>query len=132
MRKEIENILFEYLLSALPEAMKLMLVKGHSTEDRHIPYISLDVGDVKPFSDMLESDGIFESEVNVAIADSAHVINYDAQFLRIAQVRSILGNFTLDNEKYRCEGLWFEAENGARDDNNLGIVLTYKLVFQSL
>ena len=132
MRKEIENILFEYLLSALPEAMKPMLVKGHSTEDRHIPYISLDVGDVKPFSDMLESDGIFESEVNVAIADSAHVINYDAQFLRIAQVRSILGNFTLDNEKYRCEGLWFEAENDARDDNNLGIVLTYKLVFQSL
>lgn len=132
MRKEIEDILFEYLLSALPEAMKLMLVKGHSTEDRHIPYISLDVGDVKPFSDMLESDGIFESEVNVAIADSAHVINYDAQFLRIAQVRSILGNFTLDNEKYRCEGLWFEAENGARDDNNLGIVLTYKLVFQTL
>ncbi len=132
MRKEIEDILFEYLLSALPEAMKLMLVKGHSTEDRHIPYISLDVGDVKPFSDMLESDGIFESEVNVAIADSAHVINYDAQFLRIAQVRSILGNFTLDNEKYRCEGLWFEAENDARDDNNLGIVLTYKLVFQTL
>ena len=132
MRKEIEDILFEYLLSALPEAMKPMLVKGHSTEDRHIPYISLDVGDVKPFSDMLESDGIFESEVNVAIADSAHVINYDAQFLRIAQVRSILGNFTLDNEKYRCEGLWFEAENDARDDNNLGIVLTYKLVLQTL
>ena len=132
MRKEIEDILFEYLLSALPEAMKPMLVKGHSTEDRHIPYISLDVGDVKPFSDMLESDGIFESEVNVAIADSAHVINYDAQFLRIAQVRSILGNFTLDNEKYRCEGLWIEAENDARDDNNLGIVLTYKLVFQTL
>ena len=132
MRKEIEDILFEYLLSALPEAMKLMLVKGHSTEDRHIPYISLDVGDVKPFSDMLESDGIFESEVNVAIADSAHVINYDAQFLRIAQVRGILGNFTLDNEKYRCEGLWFEAENDARDDNNLGILLTYKLVFQTL
>ena len=132
MRKEIEDILFEYLLSALPEAMKLMLVKGHSTEDRHIPYISLDVGDVKPFSDMLESDGIFEFEVNVAIADSAHDINYNAQFLRIAQVRSILGNFTLDNEKYRCEGLWFEAENDARDDNNLGIVLTYKLVFQFL
>lgn len=68
-----------------------ILVKGHTTEDRHMPYISINVGDVKPFSDMLESDGIFESEVNVAIADSAHVINYDAQFLRIAQVRSILG-----------------------------------------
>ena len=132
MRKELENILFDYLKTSLPANLKSMLVRGHTTEDRHIPYISLDVGDVKPFSDMLESDGIFESEVNVAIADSAHVINYDAQFLRIAQVRSILGNFTLDNEKYRCEGLWFEAENDARDDNNLGIVLTYKLVFQTL
>ena len=132
MRKELENILFDYLKTSLPANLKSMLVRGHTTDDRHIPYISLDVGDVKPFSDMLESDGIFESEVNVAIADSAHVINYDAQFLRIAQVRSILGNFTLENEKYRCEGLWFEAENDARDDNNLGIVLTYKLVFQTL
>ena len=77
-------------------AKNSILVKGYSTEDRHMPYISINVGDVKPFSDMLESDGIFESEVNVAIADSAHVINYDAQFLRIAQVRSILGNFTLE------------------------------------
>ena len=132
MRKELENILFDHLKTSLPANLKSMLVRGHTTEDRHIPYISLDVGDVKPFSDMLESDGIFESEVNVAIADSAHDINYNAQFLRIAQVRSILGNFTLDNEKYRCEGLWFEAENDARDDNNLGIVLTYKLVFQTL
>ena len=132
MRKELENILFDHLKTSLPANLKSMLVRGHTTEDRHIPYISLDVGDVKPFSDMLESDGIFESEVNVAIADSAHDINYNAQFLRIAQVRSILGNFTLDNEKYRCEGLWFETENDARDDNNLGIVLTYKLVFQTL
>lgn len=130
MRKELENILFDHLKTSLPTNLKSMLVRGHTTEDRHIPYISLDIGDVKPFSDMLESDGIFESEVNVAIADSAHDINYNVQFLRIAHVRSILGNFTLDNEKYRCEGLWFEAENDARDDNNLGIVLTYKLVFQ--
>ena len=132
MRKELENILFDHLKTSLPANLKSMLVRGHTTDDRHIPYISIDVGEINPFGDMLESDGIFESEVNVAIADSAHVINYDAQFLRIAQVRSILGNFTLDNEKYRCEGLWFEAENDARDDNNLGIVLTYKLVFQTL
>lgn len=132
MRKELENILFDHLKTSLPANLKSMLVRGHSTDDRHIPYISIDVGEIKPFGDMLESDGIFESEVNVAIADSAHDINYNAQFLRIAQVRSILGNFTLDNEKYRCEGLWFEAENDARDDNNLGIVLTYKLVFQTL
>ena len=132
MRKELENILFDHLKTSIPANLKSMLVRGHTTDDRHIPYISIDVGEIKPFGDMLESDGIFESEVNVAIADSAHVINYDTQFLRIAQVRSILGNFTLDNEKYRCEGLWFEAENDARDDNNLGIVLTYKLVFQTL
>ena len=132
MRKELENILFDHLKTSLPAELKTMLVRGHSTDDRHIPYISIDVGEIKPFGDMLESDGIFESEVNVAIADSAHDINYNAQFLRIAQVRSILGNFTLENEKYRCEGLWFEAENDARDDNNLGIVLTYKLVFQTL
>ena len=132
MRKELENILFDHLKTSLPANLKSMLVRGHTTDDRHIPYISIDVGEIKPFGDMLESDGIFESEVNVAIADSAHDINYNAQFLRIAQVRSILGNFTLDNEKYRCEGLWFEAENDARDDNNLGIVLTYKLVFQTL
>lgn len=49
MRKEIEDILFEYLLSALPEAMKPMLLKGYSTEDRHMPYISINVGDVKRF-----------------------------------------------------------------------------------
>ena len=132
MRKELENILFDHLKTSLPANLKSMLVRGHTTDDRHIPYISIDVGEIKPFGDMLESDGIFESEVNVAIADSAHVINYDAQFLRIAQVHSILGNFTLDNEKYRCEGLWFEAGNDARDDNNLGIVLTYKLEFQTL
>lgn len=132
MRKELENILFDHLKTSLPANLKSMLVRGHTTDDRHIPYISIDVGEIKPFGDMLESDGIFEADINVAIADSAHDINYNAQFLRIAQVRSILGNFTLDNEKYRCEGLWFEAENDARDDNNLGIVLTYKLVFQTL
>jgi len=132
MRKELENILFDHLKTSLPAELKTMLVRGHSTDDRHIPYISIDVGEIKPFGGMLESDGIFEADINVAIADSAHDINYNAQFLRIAQVRSILGNFTLDNEKYRCEGLWFEAENDARDDNNLGIVLTYKLVFQTL
>lgn len=49
MRKEIEDILFEYLLSTLSEAMKPMLVKGYSTEDRHMPCVSLDLGDVKPF-----------------------------------------------------------------------------------
>ena len=132
MRLELENILYEHLKTSLPTELKTMLVRGHTTDDRHIPYISIDVGDIKAFGDMLEEDGIFESEITVAIADSAHDINYDAQFLRIVQVRSILGNFILENNKYRCEGLWFSSETDARDNNNLGVVLTYKLVFQRL
>ena len=132
MRKELENILFDHLKTSLSAELKTMLVRGHSTDDRHIPYISIDVGEIKPFGDMLEIDGIFESEVNVAIADSAHDIDYKYLFPRISEVREIFGNFTLENEKYRCESLWFESETDARDDNNLGVVLTYKLVFQRL
>lgn len=132
MRKELENILFDHLKTSLPAELKSMLVRGHSTDDRHIPYISIDVGEIKPFGDMLESDGIFEAEVNVAVADSAHDIDYKSLFPRISEVRAILGRFALENEKYLCEGLWFESETDARDDNNLGAVLTYKLVFQKL
>ncbi|MBO6102059.1 MAG: hypothetical protein J6P03_02260 [Opitutales bacterium] len=132
MRKELENILFDHLKTSLSAELKTMLVRGHSTDDRHIPYISIDVGEIKPFGDMLESDGIFEAEVNVAIADSAHDIDYKYLFPRISEVRAILGTFALENDKYRCEGLWFESETDARDDNNLGVVLTYKLVFQRL
>lgn len=109
-----------------------MLVRGHTTDDRHIPYICVDVGEIKPFGDMLESNGIFESEVNVAIADSAHDIDYKYLFPRISAVRAILGNFTLESEKYRCEGLWFESETDARDDNNIGCVISFKAVVQLL
>ena len=132
MRKELENILFDYLKTSLPAELKSMLVRGHTTDDRHIPYISIDVGEIKPFGDMLESDGIFEAEVNVAIADSAHDIDYKYLFPRISEVRAILGRFVLKNEKYLCEGLWFISETDARDDNNLGAILTYRLVFQKL
>ena len=132
MREELENILYDHLKTSLPANLKSMLVRGHTTGDRHIPYISVDVGEIKPFGDMLESDGIFESEVNVAIADSAHDIDYKYLFPRISAVRAILGRFVIENEKYLCEGLWFISETDARDDNNLGAVLTYRLVFQKL
>lgn len=132
MRKELENILFDHLKTSLPEELKSMLLRGHTTDDRHIPYISIDVGEIKPFGDMLESDGIFEAEVNVAIADSAHDIDYKYLFPRISAVRAILRRFVIENEKYLCEGLWFISETDARDDNNLGAVLTYRLVFQKL
>lgn len=132
MREKLEKILYDHLKTSLPAELKSMLVRGHSTEDRHIPYICVDVGEIKPFGDMHESDGIFESEVNVAIADSAHDIDYKYLFPRISAVRAILGTFTLESEKYRCEGLWFESETDARNDNNMGVILSYKLVFQRL
>lgn len=132
MRKELENILYDHLRTSLPAELKTMLVRGHTTDDRHIPYISVDIGEIKPFGDMLEPDGIFESEVNVAIADSAHDIDYKYLFPHISAVRAILGTFTLENDKYLCEGLWFESETDARDDNNMGVILSYKLVFQRL
>ena len=132
MREKLESILYSKLKASLPAELKTMLVQGHTTDDRHIPYISIDVGEIKPFGDMLESDGIFEVEVNVAIADSAHDIDYKYLFPRISAVRAILGNFTLENEKYRCEGLWFEAETDARDENNIGCVISFKVVVQLL
>ena len=132
MREELENILYDHLKTSLPAELKTMLVRGHTTDDRHIPYISVDVGEIKPFGDMLESDGIFESEVNVAIADSAHDIEYPELFKRIRAVMSAFENFSYAEENILINALYFENETDARDDNNLGVVLTYKLVFQIL
>lgn len=47
MRERLENILFTKLKASLPAEFKTMLVRGHSTNDRHIPYISLDVGELR-------------------------------------------------------------------------------------
>lgn len=132
MREELEKILYDHLKTSLPAELKTMFVRGHTTDDRHIPYICVDVGEIKPFGDMLESDGIFESEVNVAIADSAHDIEYPELFKRIRAVMSAFENFSYAEENILINALYFENETDARDDNNLGAVLSYKLVFQVL
>lgn len=132
MRKELENILFNHLKTSLPAELKSMLVRGHTTDDRHIPYISIDVGEIKPFGDMLESDGIFESEVNVAIADSAHDIEYPELFKRIRAVMSAFENFSYAEENILINALYYESETDARDDNNLGCVMTFKAIVQFL
>ena len=59
MREKLENIFFAKLKASLPAEFKTMLVCGHSTNDRHIPYISLDVGELRPFGDLQSSDGMF-------------------------------------------------------------------------
>lgn len=130
MRKELENILFDHLKTSLSAELKTMLVRGHTTDDRHIPYISIDVGEIKPFGDMLESDGIFEADVNVAIADSAHDIDYKYLFNRIEAVKTALSDFFYIDDNVLINALFFESETDARDDNNLGTVLTYKAIVQ--
>ena len=94
MREKLENILFSKLKASLPAEFKTMLVCGHSTNDRHIPYISLDVGELRPFGDLQSSDGMFEADVSVAIADSAHDIEYPELFKCIRAVMSAFENFS--------------------------------------
>ena len=132
MREKLENILYSKLKTSLPAEFKTMLVRGHSTNDRHIPYISLDVGELRPFGDLQSSDGMFEADVSVAIADSAHDIEYPELFKRIRAVMSAFENFSYAEENILINAIYYENETDARDDNNLGAVLTYKLVFQIL
>lgn len=132
MREKLENILFTKLKASLPAEFKTMLVRGHSTNDRHIPYISLDVGELRPFGDLQSSDGMFESDVNVAIADSAHDIEYPELFKRIRAVMSAFENFSYAEENILINAIYYESETDARDDNNMGIILAYRVILQSL
>ena len=132
MREEIENILYERLKTSLPAEFKSMLVHGHSTEDRRIPYITFDVGELTPFSDLQAEDGIFEAEVSIAIADSAHDINYRELFKRIRAVMNAFANFIYSDNVIEIDALTYEGESDARDDNNLGCVMTYKAIVQFL
>ena len=132
MREEIENILFNRLKSELPPALREMLVRGHTTDARKIPYISIDVGEIKPFGDLTEEDGIFEAEVNIAIADSAHDIRYCELFKRIREVINVLHEFKYEGETIVINALWYDGDSDARDDNNVGTVLTYKAIVQFL
>lgn len=132
MREKLENILFTKLKASLPAKFKAMLVRGHSTNDRHIPYISLDVGELRPFGDLQSSDGMFEADVNIAIADSAHDIEYPELFKRIRAVMSAFENFSYTEDNILINALYYESETDARDDNNMGIILVYRAILQFL
>ena len=130
MRERLETILLAHLKAQLPDALKSMLAKGHTDDDRHIPYISLDVGEIKPFGELAGDDGIFEAEVSIAIADSAHDIRYGELFKRIRSVISAFADFAYEDDEILVNALWYEGEDDARDENNMGCVLTYKAVMQ--
>ncbi len=132
MREKLENILYSKLKASLPAEFKTMLVRGHSTNDRHIPYISLDVGELRPFGDLQSTDGMFEADVSVAIADSAHDIEYPELFKRIRAVMSAFENFSYAEDNILINAIYYENETDARDDNNMGIILAYRVILQSL
>ena len=132
MREEIENILFNKLKSELPQVFAGMLVRGHTTDARKIPYVSIDVGEIKPFVDLTEEDGIFEASVNIAIADSAHDIRYYELFKRIREVINVLHEFKYESGTIVINALWYDGDSDARDENNVGTVLTYRAIVQFL
>lgn len=132
MREKLEYILFAQLKASLPAEFKTMLVRGHSTNDRHIPYISLDVGELRPFGDLQSSDGMFEADVNIAIADSAHDIEYPELFKRIRAVMSAFENFSYAEDNILINAIYYESETDARDENNMGIILVYRVILQFL
>lgn len=132
MREKLESILYSKLKASLPAEFKTMLVRGHSTNDRHIPYIILDVGELRPFGDLQSSDGMFEADISVAIADSAHDIEYPELFKRIRAVMSAFENFPYAEDNILINALYYESETDARDDNNLGIILVYRVILQFL
>lgn len=132
MREKLENILFSKLKASLPAEFKTMLVRGHSTNDRHIPYISLDVGELRPFGDLQSSDGMFEADVSISIADSAHDIEYPELFKRIRAVISAFENFSYAEDDILINAIYYESETDARDDNNMGIILVYRVILQFL
>lgn len=132
MREKIETLLYNKLKSELPPAMRETFVHGHSTDARKIPYISVDVGEIKPFADFTEEDGIFEASINISIADSAHDIRYCELFKRIRAIINILREYKYESDEIVINALWFENDSDARDDNNMGTVLTYRAIVQFL
>lgn len=132
MREKIETLLYNKLKSELPPSMRETLVHGHSTDTRKIPYISVDVGEIKPFADFTEEDGIFEASVNIAIADSAHDIRYCELFKRIRSIQNIINGYKYESDEFIINALWFDSDSDARDDNNMGTVLTYRAIVQFL
>lgn len=92
MKLEIENAVFEYLKKTLNRDMPAMLVRGHSTSVRPVPYIVVDCSEPKPFGTLSAADGLFELVLEIRIADSAHDIDYRIQQKRVNAVLEALEN----------------------------------------
>ncbi len=132
MKLQLEKEIFRHLNETLDDKFKAMLVMGHSTDDRPKPYIAVDCEDEKPFNDLPPDAGVFEIQVNISIADSAHDIDYDTQQERIDAIYEALENFESQDSTMQIYSFEFSENSDARDENNIGNVLSYIAIVQFL
>lgn len=130
MKLQLEKEIFRYLSETLSDEYSAMLVMGHSTYDRPKPYISVDCEDEKSFNDLPPDAGVFEIPVNISIADSAHDIDYNTQQKRIDVIYEALANFESKDPTMQIYSFEFQENPDARDDNNIGNVLSYTAIVQ--
>lgn len=131
MKLEIENAVFEYLKKNLNRDLSAMLVRGHSTTLRPVPYIVVDCSEPKPFGTLSAADGLFELVLEIRIADSAHDIDYRIQQKRVNTVLEALENFECSADGIiSVVSFEFELDSDARDDDNIGNVLKYSVIAQ--
>lgn len=132
MKLKFENAIFDYLKKNLNRDLAAMLVKGHSTTKRPIPYIVVDCSEPKPFGNLSASDGLFELTLEIRVADSAHDIDYEIQQKRLNAIFDTLETFEYFESDMLLHSFEFETDSDARDDNNIGDVLKYNVIIQSL
>ena len=132
MKLKFENAIFDYLKKNLNRDLAAMLVKGHSTDKRPIPYIVVDCSEPKPFGNLSASDGLFELTLEIRVADSAHDIDYQIQQKRLNAIFETLETFEYFESDMLLHSFEFETDSEARDDNNIGDVLKYNVIIQSL
>ena len=131
MKLKFEKAVFEHLKKYLNKDMSAMLFMGHSNNKRTTPYVIVDCTEPKPFGNLSHSDGLFELTLEIRIADSAHDINYEIQQKRINAILETLDTFET-SEDMLIHSFEFESDSDARDDNNIGNIIIFKIIFQCL
>ena len=131
MKLKFEKAVFEHLKKYLNKDMSAMLFMGHSNNKRTTPYIIIDCTEPKPFGNLSHLDGLFELTLEIRIADSAHAINYEIQQRRINAILETLDTLET-SEDMLIHSFEFESDSDARDDNNIGNIIIYKIILQRL
>lgn len=130
MKQRLESAVYDFLKGRLSEDIAAMLVKGHSTELRPLPYICVYCGEQTPFGLV---DGMFAIPLSISLADSASDIDYTVQAARRNAVEDAMLDFG-DAGDFRIYDISLEENTDAKDSekNNLGDVLSYAVIAQEI